>query len=193
MTISAIPDWTPHGVIPPINPLSPVTVDRSPYVVSLTDLIIRFSTSPERCRILEGLLRYRETLHGVGLIRGFQWLDGSFLENIEMLESRTPQDIDVVTFYHLPAGVTQRDLFTTAPTLFDPAQTKGLFHVDGYILELKGANPENLVEQSTYWYSMWSHRRDYQWKGFVQIDLAPVEDMAARANLQAGMTPGGQP
>jgi hypothetical protein len=157
MTISAIPDWTPNGVIPPINPLSPVTVDRSPYVVSLTDLIIRFSISPERCWILDGLLRYREELHGIGLIRGFQWLDGSFLENIEILESRPPHDIDVVTFYHLPTGVTQLDLLSAKPDLFDPTQTKGLFHVDGYTLELKGTNPESLVERSTYWYSMWSH------------------------------------
>ena len=127
MTFAAIPDWSPQGILPPINPQSPTSVDRSPYDVSLTDLIIRFSTSPERCRILDGLLRYREALHGVGLVHGFQWLDGSFLEHIELLENRAPHDIDVVTFYHLPVGSNQRDLLSTAPDLFDPRQTKPPF------------------------------------------------------------------
>jgi len=193
MSVCAIPDWTVQGVIPPINPLSPTAVDRSPYVVSLTDMVIRYGTSSERCQILDGLLRYREELHTAGLTRGFQWLDGSFLEHIEVLENRTPYDIDVVTFYHLPVGVTQRNLLASFPGLFDPVQTKTEFHVDGYILELKGSNPEVLIQQSTYWYSMWSHRRDYLWKGFLQIDLAPVEDVASRANLQVGVTAGGYP
>ena len=192
MTFTAIPDWSPQGVLPPINSQSPTSVDRSPYSISLTDLIIHFSTSPERCRILDGLLRYREALHGVGLIHGFQWLDGSFLEHVELLENRAPHDIDVVTFYHLPAGSNQRTLLNTAPGLFDPRQAKTTFHVDGYTLELKGTHPEVLVGQSTYWYSMWSHRRDHQWKGFLQIDLAPTVDATAKANLIIA-TSGGQP
>jgi hypothetical protein len=32
------------------------------------------------------------------LNQGFQWLDGSFAEQIELLEGRPPKDIDVVSF-----------------------------------------------------------------------------------------------
>jgi hypothetical protein len=98
---AAIPDWLPTGVLPPINPVSPTTVDRSPYRVTLTDLVLRFNTSSERREILTGLLSFRKALHGLGLNSGFQWLDGSFLEDIVTTDSRPPRDIDVVTFYHL--------------------------------------------------------------------------------------------
>jgi hypothetical protein len=43
---------------------------------------------------------------------------------------------------------------------------------------------ERLVAQSSYWYSMWSHRRNQAWKGFLQIDLAPSQDVEALAWLQ---------
>jgi uncharacterized protein YfaQ (DUF2300 family) len=43
--------------------------------------------------------------------------------------------------------------------------------------------PERLAQHSAYWYSVWSHRRDHAWKGFVQLDLAPAGDAAAAAIL----------
>ena len=193
MNMVVIPNWTPQGVLPPINSVSPTSTNRSPYVVSLTDVVMRFATSPERIRILAGLLDYRAALHTLGLSSGFQWLDGSFLEEIETLESRAPRDIDVVTFYHLPNGVSQQDLYLVNPQMFSSAQAKINYHVDGYLQELKVGNPEVLVENATYWYSMWSHRRDQLWKGFLQIDLAPNEDITARANLNASTATGGQP
>ena len=192
MNSVVIPDWTVQGILPPINSVSPTSTDRSPYVVSLTDVVMRFSASPERIRILAGLLDYRSSLHAIGLTLGFQWLDGSFLEEIETLENRPPRDIDVVTFFHLPNGVSQQDLFRANPQLFDLSHVKSNFYVDGYLQELKANSPDILVEKTTYWYSMWSHRRDQLWKGFLQIDLAPIEDIAARANLNASTATGGQ-
>lgn len=191
MTFSPIPDWTSTGVIPPVNPLTPTSVNRSPYTVSLTDLIIRFGTSPERVQILDGLLRYREALHACGLQHGFQWLDGSFLEEIETLEGREPRDIDVVTFYHLPSGKSQLDILQSNPNLFNHGQVKKDFFVDAFLVQLSANAPESLVERSAYWYSVWSHRRDDIWKGFLQINLAPEEDIVAAANLNSGMFTGG--
>ena len=107
-----IPHWNAQGLIPPMDVASPVSANRSPYMVTLNDLVMRFGISIARCRILDGLLRYRAALHGLGVTRGFQWLDGSFLEHIEVLDSRPPNDIDVVTFFHLPAGETQASLVT---------------------------------------------------------------------------------
>jgi hypothetical protein len=70
----------------------------------LISFVDRFSSSPERIAILHSLLQFREELYKSGITSGFQWLDGSFMENIETLESRPPNDMDVVTFYHLPIG-----------------------------------------------------------------------------------------
>lgn len=42
-----------------------------------------------------------------------------------------------------------------------------------------GGYAERLTRHSAYWYSVWSHRRNQLWKGFVQVDLAPGEDTFA--------------
>lgn len=182
MTTVAIPTWNAQCLIPPINELNPSAAERSPYIVSLVDFVLRFGTSTERLAVLDGLLSYRAALHGAGLTQGFQWLDGSFLEHIEVLESRPPNDIDVVTFYRLPAGKSQKDLLSQFPQLFDHQQTKVSYHVDSYLVHL-GMTAERLIAQGTYWYSMWSHRRNQTWKGYVQIDLTQTEDTSAKAAL----------
>jgi hypothetical protein len=190
MTTVAIPDWNAQGVIPPINNQQPTAVDRSPYTVSLTDVVLRFGLSAERRIVLNGFLRYRAALHTAGLVQGFQWLDGSFLEHVELLESRSPNDIDVVTFYKLPVGKTQQDLQVQTPDIFPNSRASQLalkanYHVDAYAVHL-GMVSKRLVERGTYWYSMWSHRRNQIWKGYVQVNLAPIEDadaLVALANL----------
>lgn len=66
-------------------------------------------------------------------------------------------------------------------------------HVDAFFVQLNGGVPEPLVGQSTYWYSLWSHRRNGQWKGYLQIDLSPTDDAIAETNLSKMMNKGGQP
>jgi hypothetical protein len=53
-------------------------------------------------------------------------------------------------------------------------------------------DPERLTRQSAYWYSVWSHRRNQRWKGFVHVDLAPSADATAAATL-ASLDAGGRP
>ncbi len=192
MSPVAIPAWTADGVLPPINLSQPVSPDRSPYVVSLTDYVLRFGDTAERRAVLDGYLRYRAALHTAGLVRGFQWLDGSFLEHVEVTERRAPNDIDVVTFFHLPPSTSQSQLASRGGTLFDHASVKATYRVDAYLVHL-GMPPERLTRQSAYWYSLWSHRRNQQWKGFVQVDLAPTEDPAAAATLASPAHQGVQP
>jgi hypothetical protein len=122
-----IPEWTSLGVLPPI---SATAFERSPYRTSLTDLILRYATSVARNGILQGLLSFREALHAVGLSSGFQWVDGSFVENIELIENRDPHDVDVVTFFHMPDEQTQEALYSLASDLFKPSSTKATYHVD---------------------------------------------------------------
>lgn len=190
MTTTAIPNWTNRGVLPPVNSLQATSAERSPYRVKLLDVVMQFATSPERCKILRGFLDYRAELHSMALIRGFQWLDGSFSEDVEMLEKRAPKDIDVVSFVHMPAGFapTQQQL-----DVLDHDQAKATFLVDSYFVEINLLPPDNLIKQSTYWYSMWSHRRTQEWKGYLEIDLSPAEDAAASAWLNAQMAGGVAP
>lgn len=192
MSPVAIPRWTAGGVLPPIHVSQAVSPQRSPYVVSLIDCVLRFSTTPERRSVLDGLLRYRAALHRSGVVRGFQWLDGSFLEHIEQTEGRSPNDVDVVTFYHLPDGVSQTQLAATLSHQLAGVSVKDQLRVDSYLVHL-GMDAARLTRQSAYWYSVWSHRRNQLWKGFVQVDLASTEDAAAAATLASITNAGGSP
>lgn len=189
MPFVQMPDWDARGILPPCNSVSPTSSDRSPYRVSLRELVLDFAKSAERVQILHGLLKYRAALHALGVVQGFQWLDGSFFEHIEMIERRAPGDIDVVTFFAMPAGHTQLSLKQANPGLFpvNAAEREALkksLHVDAFTQGLE-AKPEALVSRSAYWYSVWSHRRDMTWKGYVEVDLAPTEDGATIAELTA--------
>lgn len=191
----AVPPWNARGVIDPVNVLSPTASDRSPYRVSLRAFVSHFATSGRRIEVLRGLLAYRQELQAVGLQAGFQWLDGSFLEDIERTERRDPGDIDVVTFYVMPTGQNQGSLRAQNPGLFPTSAVefkalKDRLHVDAYLQQLDSNGPvaavnERLVNRAAYWYSMWSHRRDFSWKGFLQVDLAATEDSIASADLDA--------
>ena len=179
-----LPKWTMAGVVPPVRPnVEGHDPDRSPYQVGLDEVVEMFAITQERADILSGLFDYREALHNAGLVTGFQWLDGSFLENIEDLEGRPPNDIDVVTFFELPVGQTQTSLLPLTADLFDPDQTKQNFSVDAYPFEIGSSLNETAVRRTAYWYSMWSHRRDGVWKGFAQIDLSPANDLLGRNRL----------
>jgi hypothetical protein len=181
-----IPAWTAAGVLPPIRPgESGNSADRSPYLVDLSLLVDRFAISPERKLILNGLLRFRAAFHQAGIVSGFQWLDGSFLEDVETLEHRPPRDMDVVTFFDLPAGQDQRSLMERHGSLFDPKQSKTTYVMDAYYVVLGKPMHQQQVNRVAYWYSMWSHRRNGLWKGFVQVDLNPAQDSAALALLNS--------
>lgn len=188
MNTVALPNWNALGLIPPIDNQQPTSTNRSPYEVSLTDFVLRFGCTEPRRAVLNGFLHYRRALHAAGLVSGFQWLNGSFLQNVEELESRAPKDIDVVTFFDLPAKKSQKDMLQQFPDLFPTSlevlqKIKSTYSVDAYVENLAKA-PKQLVRQSSYWYSMWSHDRNQAWKGYVQIDLASTEDSLALAQLE---------
>ena len=142
---------------------------------------------------MQGLLAYRQALAGVGLTDGIQWLSGSFLEDIETLESRDPRDIDVVTFFRRPAHC-QSDadwqIFCQQnQALFIPPQVKAQFHCDAYVVDLN-IDALSVVSQARYWFGLFSHRRGGLWKGILQVPLAVSQDDLDASNmLQAGVQP----
>jgi hypothetical protein len=166
-----IPKWNAYGVLPPFNEEHPTSFERSPYLVNLEDVIERFGTSSKRKSLLENFLRFRNKIHNAGLISGFQWLNGSFLENVDANEHREPNDIDVVTFYRLPENQTQQKLLDCYPDVFENELAKKEYLVDSYFVELRQNDLGFLIRNTTYWYSIWSHRRNYQWKGFLEVEL----------------------
>jgi len=179
-----IPPWNMEGLIPPIRPNSSGTSpERSPYRITATALVEQFGISSDRLDLLQGFLDYRQALYAAGLVQGFQWIDGSFMEDVENHEGRSPNDTDVVTYFYLPEGETQKSLDMAATELFDRECVKLKYKVDSYYVSLGYPLQEYRVRMITYWYSMWSHSRTNTWKGFAQINLDPDEDTNARFAL----------
>lgn len=194
MTTNAdiFPGWDAAGVMPPINPDGPVGVARSPYTVSLSELSARLGNTEPRRDLLEGLLDFRAMLRTTGLNQGWQWIDGSFVEDIEETAGRPPNDIDVVTFSRIPDGRTQESLLQDFPDLFFPAEAKARYGIDAYFIPLNQTPAEKIVDYAAYWHGLWSHTREGLWKGYLQIDLSDADDATARAVLARMAAEGGQ-
>ena len=186
------PGWDATGIIPPSDPDDPVGTARSPYLVSLLALTARLGNTEARRSLLQGLLDFRAGLHVAGLTHGFQWIDGSFAENIEEMAERPPNDIDVVTFFHIPDGHTQGSLLQDFPNLFIPEKAKDRYGIDAYFVPLNQIPVESVIEYTAYWHSLWSHTREGLWKGYLQVDLSDADDAAARVDLEQATDEEGQ-
>src|SRR5438128_1228261 len=69
----------------------------------MSELVVALGTTPVRENLLFGLLEYRALLVSFGYTQGVQFIDGSFVENVEAREARDPGDIDVFSFLMQPA------------------------------------------------------------------------------------------
>jgi len=83
MPLVPIPPWNAEGLIPPTDVTNPVSANRSPYIVSLADLALRFSTSLPRLEFSEVYWLPCGTSCRRAY-RGFPMDCGSFTENIEV-------------------------------------------------------------------------------------------------------------
>jgi len=180
-----IPPFNHSHVLPPFLGEKLTHAESSPYRASALELVHRFGDTAERRLILVGLLDYRATLRRLGFHQGFQWLDGSFVENIEVLQGRAPGDVDLVSFVHAPVGqsATQTQaMMDQNPDVFDKDRCKARYRCDTMILNL-AKKPEKLVQDVRYWYGLFSHRKgDQVWKGMLHLPM-DSDDELARALL----------
>lgn len=173
-----IPNRNHSGVLPPFLPgTSPeMPGAMAPYKASLLDVAQRFATSGQRIAALKGLVAYRDALRTAGIVNGFQWIDGSFVEDCERNRGRPPKDIDLITFSVRPANIGNneqwREFIGSRPDLFDPEESKKSYSCDAYFVDL-AVHPVYLVSQTRYWFGLFSHQRDtFLWKGMLEVALA---------------------
>lgn len=189
--MSPVPSFDGRGLLPPVLGPDDTTRDRSPYFASMTELVTALGTTPWRENLLFGLLEYRRLLDRHGYSDGLQFIDGSFVENVEVRESRDPGDIDVFSFLMRPAAYQQDpNLWATvgfpawAGELMDRDKNKARFLLDTYGIAVDQHGRLTLINETIYWYSLFSHRRvTREWKGFVIMPLNPPDDAAARAMI----------
>jgi hypothetical protein len=189
----AIPDFDPIFNLLPPHLGDPTDISQlSPYPANLLEVAQKLGASIERGRILRGLIQLRDLLRREDL-QGFQWLAGSFLENIEKIEDRHPRDIDVVTFFQGRNINALRDLATRHPILTDEYSLRERYKVDHYFVDAS-LDPLLIVEQARYWTNLFSHTRGSassrygMWKGMVRVELTQdaSEDARALEWLQRG-------
>lgn len=159
-----------RGALPPFVGEDAAEGVQSPYSVAPSDVVARFGNTEKRRLLWKGFLEYREALRKARLVSGFQWIGGSFVE----LGGEEPNDIDVVTLYYLPEGQTQADLVAASPDLFgEEAMEKIMdqYSVHAFYLSLSQPLTEYFIERCQYWHSLWGHRRDRRWKGYLRVDL----------------------
>ncbi|WP_392711103.1 DUF6932 family protein [Rhizobium ruizarguesonis] len=97
-----IPAFNAQGMLPPTIGDDPTTADRSPYFVTMLDFVRTFATSGERKALLRNLIAYRDLIAADDYQSGIQFLDGSFVENVEATRGRAPKDIDIFSMLHAP-------------------------------------------------------------------------------------------
>lgn len=176
--------WNEQGFIPPVLDRNPAGKFRSPYSISLLDFYNLFSCiSAERLQLLNNFLQYREHLHTAGVVNGEQWINGSFLINIEKIDGRAPRDIDIVTFIYSYDSQNEEKISD-----FMQSDIADSLKIDAYYLDYQGESPEVVIAQTTYWHSLWSQMRgnDGQWKGYLKINMNPQEDQDLRNYLNGG-------
>lgn len=182
-----IPAFNLSGVLPPYVGASPaVPAGLSPYDTSMKELAEALGSSEERAAILRGFIALRAQLTSLGITNGYQWCAGSFCEDIEKLEGRSPGDLDVVTFFVRPVHQTDNAAwanFVAANTvLFDATQTKANFRCDAYYVDANNPLPR-VITQVTYWHGLFGHRRSsHMWKGMLRVPLVS-DDSDALSHL----------
>lgn len=182
-----IPPFNPSGVLPPYVGASPADpAGLSPFDATIREVAEALATTADRAELLRGLIALRQQLVGLGITDGYQWYAGSFCEDIETTQGRSPKDIDVVTFFVRPSvhsGDTAWNSFVAANrSVFSPPDAKAAYKCDAYFVDANTPLP-NMISQVTYWHGLFGHQRvSHLWKGILRVPLVS-DDIAALAHL----------
>lgn len=178
-----IPTLNQSGVLPPFIPGSlPSDINSmAPYKATLLDIAERFTSSLDRKDIFSGLVSYRAELRRAGITSGFQWIDGSFVEDVETTRGRSPQDVDIITFADRPFEYLDnqnwQSFVNSRLDLFLPDISKERYRCDAYFVDMS-LPPVFLVNQTKYWFGLFSHQREtYLWKGMLEVPLSDDQDV----------------
>lgn len=182
-----LPSFNTNGILPPVAGSDPTDTDRSPYIVTMTELVQAFGTTPRRRLLLRNLITYRELILSGGYTSGLQFLDGSFVEDVETNSRREPGDIDVFSLLHVPAPYMQDPSSWQqggfqfwAEEIQNQPRNKERFQLDTYATLVEDFQLIGLLKNVMYWYSIFSHQRDtFAWKGFVAVVLDAAQDADA--------------
>ena len=182
-----LPDFK-ENTLPPYLGFPTSSALMSPFSATMQEFVERFGTTLERIKLLEGLLAYRARLYAYG-ITGFQWLSGSFVENVEVIRNRPPGDVDVISIIYRPAGYVLDDDWNTFSTgevddlLFKAELMKETYQCDAYTIDMNDPALQ-VVDSTRFWFGLFTHQKlTDNWKGIVAVELSEQQDADARTIL----------
>jgi hypothetical protein len=130
-----------RGLLPPFVGVDATTEQRSPYWTNMPELAAALGTTPLRRQLLRNLIAYRQILNAEGYTSGIQFVDGSFVENVEAHSGKQPGDIDVFSILNAPQKyITDPATWATTGLPFwqaevaDRNKNKNRFALDTYAL-----------------------------------------------------------
>ena len=166
-----IPPFDHNNVLPPYVGATPMSMaSQSPYKCEILEFCQRFATSWDRVKILKGFVRFRIQCCKTYVRQGFQWIDGSFMENVEESQHRSPNDIDVVTFAFGLNDYIANSIKNRFPEFLDSTLSKPKYMVDHYLI-VADDDPLTIIESVRYWNQLFGHNRIGVWKGMVEVPL----------------------
>lgn len=168
--MSPIPRFDHNNALPPHLGDPRDKSHLSPYQCTILELCHSLATTRDRIDILKGYIKFRIRMTQMGIIYGFQWIDGSFLENIEVSENRSPKDLDVVTFFGGSTAINHANIMASFPEFGNPDLSKLNYHLDHYPVDYT-FRPDVTVEFTRYWIQLFTHKRNGVWKGILRLPL----------------------
>jgi hypothetical protein len=189
----SLPSFDLRGLLPPFRGSDAASADRAPYQTSMRELVMAFGTSPKRRLLLRKLIDYRALIAARGYTEGVQFIDGSFVENVELTEQRDPGDIDVFSVFRIQPvykGNLSMWRFNEFSFWKDEIVNRNLnkerFLLDTYGIILEDLTPLEFMMTTIYWYSIFSHQKStFSWKGFVYVLLNSADDEQALQALES--------
>lgn len=184
----SIPAFNDNYLLPPFRADRFDVIDNfhdnylSPYKCTLIEVFEKFGITKKRIKILKGLYLFRRELNRHNITQGYQWLYGSFTENIEAAENRSPNDLDIATFYQNSSDIENKFLEKIFPEFICNKKSKAKYELDHSSYKVFASPPHFLtpVDIVSDLTQLYTHNRKGVWKGILRLELnTPYEDEKA--------------
>lgn len=182
-----IPDFDHNNVLPPfINGRPGILTNHSPYICTIQEFCEKFATTEVRIELLTKFVEFRLKVHESEITSGFQWVDGSFLEDKEKALNKDPNDIDVATFFQVSSPNTEDKIKNEFPEFINRGLAKDNYMLDNLLIHITPLAPYDLIRNTNFISKLFSYSRRGVHKGMVEIHLnTPTNDKAALEYLKS--------
>ena len=158
-----------NNVLPPFIGDRNAPYNMSPYTCDIMELCRHFSTSCTRIEILKELVQFRIRCVALG-IKGRQWIDGDFVENIEATENRDPDKVVVISLIYKLDDDHYRHILNEFPEFADTKLSRENLRVEHHAFVIN-LSPEYTVMFSKHWNMLFGHNSRGVWKGMLEMPL----------------------